>query len=133
MVTASFDYEKGILKSTFEGVVSLKEIIDYINATKDNTTYPRVLKILTDATKAEMNFNPEDLPLIVEANYKSIEKYDYIIDAIVLDAPKETALSLLYQKLAETKKYKFQIFSTQNAALNWLESMNFKSKSFQEY
>ena len=56
-----------------------KEIVDYIIATKENGSYPRVLKILTDATEAIMNFSPGDLSRIVEENYKSIEKYDWNI------------------------------------------------------
>ena len=120
MVIAEFNPQTGILDSKFVGDVAIKEIIDYIIATKKNESYPRVLKILTDASKANMNFLPDDLVKIVEENNKSIEKYDYIIDAIVLSSPKETALSILYQELAKNKKYKFQVFSTREAAAKWL-------------
>ena len=120
MVIAEFNPQTGILDSKFVGDVAIKEIIDYIIATKKNESYPRVLKILTDASKANMHFLPDDLVKIVEENNKSIEKYDYIIDAIVLSSPKETALSILYQELAKNKKYKFQVFSTREAAAKWL-------------
>ena len=121
MVISEFNNETGFLDSRFEGTVTTKQIVDYIDATKENTTYPRVLKILTDATKADMVFYHEELSLIVEANFKSLEQYEYIIDAIVLSSPKETALSLLYQELSKTNKYKFQVFSTREAAIEWLE------------
>jgi len=120
MVSEKFNPQTGILDSTFEGDVSLTEIVDYIIATKENRSYPRKLKILTDATKANMKLAPDDLSKIVEENIKSIEKYDYIFDAIVLMSPKETALSLLYQELAKSNKYQFQIFSTREAAIEWL-------------
>ncbi|RLD66422.1 MAG: hypothetical protein DRI95_06780 [Bacteroidetes bacterium] len=121
MIIVKFDSKKGTLHSKFEGKVTLKEIVDYIVATKENKSYPRVLKILTNATHADMVFSPEDLAIIVEENYKSLEKYEYIIDAIVISSPKETAFSVLYQELAKTKKYLFQVFSTDKAAIEWLD------------
>lgn len=122
MISAKFNTDLGFLDSKFIGEVNLQEIVDYIVATKNNQSYPRVLKILTDATKAEMGFSGESLSTIVEENNKSLEKYDAIIDAIVIDSPRETALSQLYQELSKTKKYTFSVFSTREAALEWLES-----------
>jgi len=77
---------------------------------------------LTDASTSKMNLEFEDLGVIVSENYKSIEKYYYIIDAIVLENPKETALSFLYKELVKTGKYKFEVFSTQEAAIWWLDN-----------
>ena len=122
MILTEFDAQKGILDSRFKDEITLKEIVHYINETKENASYPRVLKILTDATEAVMNFDPEALPIIVEANNQSLQQYDRIIDAIVLANPRETALSVLYQELSKTGKYKFQVFSTRSAATKWLTS-----------
>ena len=121
MVLAEFNKQKGILISKFEGKLNLKEIVDYIADTKENKSYPRKLKILTDASKSEMAFKHGDLPIIVEENYKSLEKYEEIIDAIVVESPKETAFAALYKELSKTGKYKFSIFSTREAAFQWLE------------
>jgi hypothetical protein len=121
MVSAEFDKQKGILISKFEGKLTLKEVVDYIVATKENKSYPRKLKILTDATKSEMAFKHGDLPIIVEENHKSLEKYEQIIDAIIIESPKETAFSVLYKEMAKTNKYNFSVFSTKEAALQWLE------------
>ena len=120
MIETSVNRDTGILDSRFEGEVTIEEIVDYIVATKKNKLYPRTLKILTDATQAHMNFSPGDLTKIVDENYKSLEQYDFIIDAIVIDSPRETAMSMLYQELAKTRKYKFEIFSTRESALKWL-------------
>jgi len=124
MVHASFNTETGILDSRFEGQVTLDQIVDYIRATKQNTDYPRTLRILTDATQAQMNLTPEDLSTIVEENLQSLAKYDGIIDGIVLDGPKETALSLLYRELAKTNKYRFEVFSSRENAYQWLASLS---------
>jgi len=123
MVITEFNKKTGILDTKFDGDVNIKEIVDYIIGTKENKSYPRILKILTDATTANMDFTPRDLTLIVEENYRSLEKYDFIIDAILLKSPKETAMSILYQELAKTNKYIFQVFSTREAAIKWLQNI----------
>ena len=122
MIKANFDSESGAYIVQFIGIVSIDEILEYIISTMNNNTFPRKLKIITDARRANMDFSPKDLSRIVEANMKSLEKYEMITDAIVLDSPKETALSILYQELSLTNKYRFQVFSTQEAALNWLNN-----------
>jgi hypothetical protein len=121
MIEVSFNQETGILSANYIGDVSLKQIRDYIIATKENKSYPRDLKILSYGTEANFNVLPNELGLIVEENNKSLEVYDSIIDAIVLSGPKETALSMLYQELAKNRKYRFQIFSSREAAEKWLE------------
>ncbi len=121
MVKTSFDRHSGILDSKFEDNITVEELVDYIRATQKNKSYPRTLKILTDATRAHMNFSPSGLQRIVEANYKSLDEYNFIIDAIVLESRRETALSVLYQELSKTQKYKFEIFATRKSALQWLE------------
>lgn len=120
MVRTSFDQDTGILKSWFEGEVQVEQILEYITATMENTSYPRKLKILTDATDAHMNFSPGDLNRIVEANNQSLQQYDFIHDAIVTGSPRETALSLVYKEMAKSINYKFQIFSTRTKAQQWL-------------
>ena len=123
MVTSEFNHKTGILESKFIGEVYLKEIIDYIISTKENTSYPRLLKIITDASNANFNFEINDLEKIITENEKSLEKYDNIIDAIIVDNPKNTAISMLYKELEKNDKYKFEIFITKKAALSWLENL----------
>ena len=124
MVVSEFNSETGILESKFIGEVYLKEIIDYIISTKENNSYPRLLKIITDANQANFNFSINDLEEIIIENEKSLEKYDGIIDAIIVDNPKNTAISMFYKELKMNDKYKFEIFSTKKAALNWLKSFD---------
>ena len=120
MITVKFNSDEGHLDSRFHGTVTEQEIIDYINNTRENSSYPRYLKILTDGLEAQMEFTPDSLPKIVEANNRSLEAYDAIIDAIVLDGQRETALSVFYEELSKAPKYRFRVFSTRKAAIAWL-------------
>lgn len=120
MVNVEFNYKSGILETTFKGEIYLKEIIDYIISTKENKSYPRILKIITDSRNANFNFTINDLEAIISENNKSLEKYDFIIDAIIVDNPKETAISMLYQEIGKNVKYKFDVFNSKEAAIKWL-------------
>lgn len=120
MVVSEFNPLTGILEAKFEGSVYLKEILDYIISTKNNKELPRDLKIITDASQASYNFSYKELQNIVIENKKSLKQYNSITDAIVVTDPNTTAISMLYQELEKTKKYKFKIFSTKEAALDWL-------------
>ena len=44
MIKAEFNHQTGVLVTKFEGDVTLKEIVDYIVATKNNKSYPRIFK-----------------------------------------------------------------------------------------
>lgn len=120
MVVEKFNAKTAILETEFKGEVTLLEVVNYIIRTKENKMYPRTLKIFTDSSQAIFNFSIQDLNTIMEENLKSLMNYDCIIDAIIVDNPKNTVLTMLYAELTKTNKYKFKIFSTKEAALNWL-------------
>lgn len=128
MIAVKFNQNEGHLDSRFHGDVTAEEIIDYINATRMNSEYPRYLKILTDATEANMIFSADALPSIVEANNQSLEQYEAIIDAIVLDSSREMALSVFYEQLSKAPKYQFRVFSTREAATTWLAGFEAQDK-----
>ncbi|MBI9052399.1 MAG: hypothetical protein JEY96_01190 [Bacteroidales bacterium] len=121
MIKVDFNIKNGYLDSIFIGDIRKEDLIEYIDATKINELYPRKLKILTDSKKANMLLSKSDLKDVVDANLKSLQQYDYIIDAIVTKNPKETAYSFMYKELSATKKYRFEVFSTRDAAVEWLE------------
>ncbi|SDW10545.1 hypothetical protein SAMN05444411_10179 [Lutibacter oricola] len=120
LVQYNFNKTTNTLETKFSEKVTLNEIINYIQSTKNNKKNPRTLKILTDTSTAIFNFSIENLGRIVEENNKSLEKYNCIIDAIIVDNPKNTVLTVLYKELAKTPKYQFKIFATKNAAKKWL-------------
>ena len=126
MIKSVFDKGKNILFSNFESDVILHEVVEYIDATRLNKSLPRKLKILTDSRKSNMLVKPEELQEIVEANNRSLDVYEYIADAIVLNNPHETAISYLYGELSKKKNYFFKLFSEIENAEKWL--INFHPK-----
>ncbi len=122
MVFAKFNHQTAILESKFEGKLTVKELIESSQTIKENESYPRFLKILIDSKKAIVNFPSNDLSFLAEEHHKVVEKYDYIVTAIILDTPKETAFAMLFQNLIKNNKSKFQLFSTREAAISWLNN-----------
>lgn len=122
MITYVFNKELGILETTFEKEVSIKDITEYIIMLSEDMSLPKELKILTNATKGKFSIgvNPKDLIKLSDANKKSLAKREYIYDAFILTGSFEIALGMLYKTLSKTKKYRFNVFSTQKAALEWL-------------
>lgn len=121
MIESNFNQTSNVLETNYLADVPCVEIIDYIRGTKANIEFPRTLKIISDTRKGLFNFSIEDLNKIVEENNQSLQNYDAIIDAIIVDDPKNTVLTFLYKELANSKKYKFEIFATKTAALDWLK------------
>ena len=120
MIYSDFDSKKQILISRFEGDVSLIEITDYIDETRINKG-PNPYRLDRHIyRKSNMLLKPEDLSTIVDANNQSLKEYTYIIDAIILENPHDTAMSYLYKELSKTNNYYFKLFSTYDAAAKWL-------------
>lgn len=122
MVFAIFNHQTAILESKFEGKISINDLVKYSHTIKENKSYPRFLKILIDSKKAIANFPSNDLALLAEEHFKVVEKYDYMITAIILETPMETAFAMLFQNLIKNNKSKFQLFATREAAMNWLNN-----------
>ena len=75
------------------------------------------------ARNAKFSLKPDDLETIITENNKSLKRYHYIFDAILVDSPNETALAMLYQQLSKADNYKFELFLAKDNAENWLERM----------
>jgi len=123
MILADFNPQIGIFEYKLEGDLTLDDMANY-SIENEGRVFSRKVLRLFDATKATMKFSHEDLSILVDLNYKSIEKFDYVYDAIVLTSPRETALSILYKDLANTNKNRIQVYSTREAAIKWLKSTN---------
>ena len=122
MITYIFNKATGILETKFEGDISINDITAYILSLRGDKTLPKKLKIFTDASNGKRTDDvvPNDLAILIEENSKSLAERDFIFDAFVVSSSLEMALSMLYQELIKAKNYKFGIFSTKEAALNWL-------------
>jgi len=124
MIKVEFDKENNFLKADYLGDIFLNDIVEYISATKNNTSYPRTLKIFSDATKANMLLNAIDLPTLVKENNQSLKKYDYIS---MLKSFREALIFIKENSLTEDFKYRLEKVAEQAWKQDWLNKTAFEN------
>ncbi|MCF6366484.1 MAG: hypothetical protein L3J35_09825 [Bacteroidales bacterium] len=124
MIKSTFNSKSSILETIISDEVTIDEIKKYIISIAEYKNLPNILKIMTDASLGKLpeNIKPEEIHKIVKVNNLPLLKRDLICHALVVSSPKETAFGHLYKDLSRRDNYYFNIFSTKEAAINWLNS-----------
>ncbi len=125
MIVSTYNSQLKILMTEFKGEITAKEVVDYLITFKENNDYPRKLKSIVDATNASFKFSFKNLKGFNKAKTESLENYDIVISAIIINNPATAAISTLYGAIANNRKHKYKVFSTHEAALIWTDSFNF--------
>jgi hypothetical protein len=123
MITSHINRDTGIIETIYEGKVTFEDVIGYINELRNFEKFPKRLLILSDSTHGRISFTAEEDQLIAGIVRQYAPSYQLIKDAIIIDDPRTTAYSVLYRNAAASiPNYQFEIFSTRQAAINWLLS-----------
>ena len=122
MISYSYNKETGIVETIFEGEISSENMIDYIRSIGEDKELPEILKIFSDTTRGKLKerFSIKNLRQFLAENKILMEKKSYIYDAFVISGAFEMALGMLYRELNNYKNYKFNVFSSKKAAIDWL-------------
>lgn len=125
MIHSAYNKELNIVETQFKEEVSMHDIVDYLLAFKDETSYPRQLRTLIDARDATFSFSYKALKSFNKAKTESLKQYTIVVSAVVINSPATAAISTLYGAIARNKKYKYKVFSTHEAAISWLQGFEF--------
>ncbi len=120
MITRKFDKEKKILIVKYIGKITIKEILDYITSVTDDKTIPRDLKIIEYTDDIEYDFDVNEISEITNELKKQIKKFESIKMCIIHTKPLPTAYSMIYIRESTIKDYTIKLFSTKEAAMQWL-------------
>jgi len=109
-----------VLYVNLTGNINFESILGYFKDFTSFTELPKNLLVLYDFRCVTFDLTINELQMISHVAEKSTEEYTNIRAAFLVDNPVLTAYSTLYSELPITKKIKRKIFSTQQAALTWL-------------
>ena len=123
MITFSYNNELGVLQTKTGGDLSIDEILGHYNEIRQNTSYPRDLKVIIDCRSTRLAVKLDDVTRIIEAAKSTIPKYKRLREAILITAPYETVVATLFEQNARFKNYHFRLFNSENAALQWLNAI----------
>jgi hypothetical protein len=123
MIDIAYDDELGVLCTKTGGELSVEEILGHYREIRQNTTYPRDLKVIIDCRSTRLAVKLDDVSRIVEAAKNALPKYTSLKEAILITAPYETVVATLFEQNARFKNYHFRLFNSKNAALRWLNAL----------
>ncbi|MCX6183176.1 MAG: STAS/SEC14 domain-containing protein [Bacteroidetes bacterium] len=122
MITYEYDEETQILKFHFLGKITAKDLYENADTIKQHERIPKDAKLLAYADKADFVFTPEELKQFGQYVASGERKFNTVKEAFIVARPKETALTYIFGKSSlQIAHFKFKTFSTEEAALNWLE------------
>jgi len=125
MVTSEYNKVLGLLETKFEGVISILEVVNYIKSLRENKDLPSGLKIYTNALNASFdeNIDPKEIEELAKENFLNLEHFVFIYDVFIVSGAIEMALGQLYKEFSQADNYRFNIVSTKEAAIEWLNSI----------
>ena len=118
----SFNYNNGeYLEAVFTKTVDQYEIIHMISSlVLKSDAFPTNLNILIDSRNGTLSLKKDHLYNILNENLKMSGIYRSLNVAMVMNRPMDTALAMIYARLAKLNRYHYQVFSTRSAAETWL-------------
>ena len=122
MITYEFDHGSGIFKFHFLGPITIQDLFDNAATIRANEHIPKDAKLLAYADKADFVFSTDELKKFGDYLANSERRFNSVKEAFIVARPKETALAFLFaMSSAQMDHFKFKSFSTEEAALAWLQ------------
>ena len=122
MITLDFNKETKILVNTLSGTIDISDVLNMYHQIEHHDSLSANLKIIIDSQEARYSFTEKDLQKIANAIKHLLTKFNSIQEAIIQSTPYETAMAVLYEQMVHFDNFKFKVFSTREAAKQWLES-----------
>jgi len=104
----------------YEDEIDAQQILDYLAGLFDDETLPDDLKILTDARESKYAFTMKGKKAIDKYLSENLKRFRSVRNAFIHASPRETALSVMLENTAISKKFAHRVFSTEKGALDWL-------------
>lgn len=120
MIEYNLQTRTGLLEVAYRGRITANDLNAYGDRLAGDSELPRRLRILTDATEAEYSVTPQEIAEIEVKLREHMRRFECIRAAFIQSRPRETALSMLLERKSETTSYEHAVFSTREAAYEWV-------------
>ncbi len=122
MITYEYDENAKILKFHFLGKIDIRDLFENADVIRQHKQLPKDAKLLAYADKADFVFTPEELKQFGQYLATTERKFTSVKEAFIVARPKETAMTYIFGKSSvQMDHFKFKTFSTEEAALAWLQ------------
>ncbi len=122
MIKINYDNKIKVLFVECSGIIEIEDMLEYVNNFGNDNTLPRDLLIFENASKADVKFTANDLPLLLEKLFTVLPNYKTIKHAVIHSDPVNTAFAMIINKETTNNNYKIKVFSTEKAAMDWLKT-----------
>ena len=116
----SYAFIDGILRVTPTGDIDYKDLVHFLRDFSTLEHLPEDLKVLYDLRQANVNLHLDDISKLSSLAEQLTKNVKTIKTAFVVEDPKATAYTMLYSWLPTTIRLKRENFSTEDAAVLWL-------------
>ncbi|MDQ1769290.1 hypothetical protein GQR60_00470 [Labilibaculum sp. A4] len=113
--------DSGIFYVDFSDTVTVEDIKNYLFEFERLDNLPKNIYLLYDLREVDMNLEIDDISFISKLAEKGTSSYKTIRTAFLVDTPKITAYSILFNLDTSSEKVLINVFSTEEAALKWLK------------
>lgn len=121
MIEFWYSEEEDIVRVNRSGVIDKSEILNYIDALVPQYNGDKRLKILTNSIECTLELTEDDYPEIIEALAQPLSKFLLVKKAILVNDPKDVALSFLFEQMAaKLYNFSYKTFSDEESAIEWL-------------
>lgn len=114
----------------FYGSISLNDIIEAKREKNNLANFDASFNHLIDLRKANLDVELDDIERVTSFQHENKEFLKKRKSAFLTDSPEHASLSLLFTMSMKNLPIEFEIFTTLEASLNWLELWDFKPEDY---
>jgi hypothetical protein len=103
------------------GRVDFQEMLARANGLGQMSQITKKLKILEDARGIIVDFRSSDLNGLIKIIEENVGDFEFVRHAVIHSEPTGTAYAMLTSQISSSDKYKIMTFSTEEAAIQWLQ------------
>ena len=105
----------------FDGEIVFDDIVKLSESISKEEVKSDTLLLKYDLRSSKLNFTVKEYTKISEVALSTTVKYKFVKAAFIVNSPRLTAMLTIFSQLARTNHTQRKVFSTNDAAIAWLQ------------